>query len=102
MHLRVLAYLVLAAARQNLAEMKRQTQIGLGSTVSYTSIDDQYEAYGIYRAVYSLLGDQKTVAALQAEQRRMLAAGANGGQSQGGSGFGALINSWANSATTKE
>jgi hypothetical protein len=93
--------LMMKDRKANLAEMKRQTEIGLGSTVTYTSLDDQFEAYGIYRTVYTLLGDQQMVQTLEAEQKRLVTAGAKS-QDQGGSGFGALINSWANSATTSE
>jgi hypothetical protein len=92
--------LMMQDRKKNLPEMLAQTKIGLGNTVTYSSLDDEYESYGIYRTVYTLSGDTKMVQTLDAEQQRLTAAGAKSG-SNGGSGFGALINSWANSATTK-
>ena len=85
--------------KKNLPEMLAQAKVGLGSTVTYTSLNDQYESYGIYRTAYVLAGDTQMVKTLESEQQRLAAAGAKSGSSTG-SGFGALINSWANSAQT--
>jgi len=93
--------LMMQDKKGNLPEMLRQTQIGLGSTATYNSLDDQFESYAIFRTVYELAGDTQMVQKLKAEQKRLAAGGAKGGAS-GGSGFGALINSWANSATSSE
>lgn len=93
--------LMMQDKKGNLPEMLRQTRIGLGSTATYNSLDDQFEAYGIFRSVYELAGDKQMVATLNAEQGRLTAAGAKSAGT-GGSGFGALINSWANSANSPE
>jgi len=87
--------------KRNLPEMLAQTKVGLGNSVTYTSLDDQYESYGIFRTTYLLAGDTQMVKTLEAEQKRLEAAGAKSG-GNGGSGFGALINSWANSAQSPE
>jgi len=85
----------------NLPEMLRQTRIGLSKDATFSSIDDQFESYGIFRTVYILEGDSRMVKILDAEQKRLLAAGAR--ESSGGSGgLGGLIHSWANSATSSD
>jgi len=83
--------------KKNLPEMLRQTEIALGSGITYSGLDDQLESYGIFRTVYQLAGNEQMVQRLSAEQERLRTAGAQSGSS-GGSGFGALINKWANSA----
>jgi len=40
--------------KRNLPEMLAQTKVGLGNSVTYTSLDDQYESYGIFRTTYLL------------------------------------------------
>ena len=62
--------------KANLPEMLRQTRIGLSTGTTFSSIDDQYESYGIFRTVYTLAGDSRMVKTLDAEQKRLLAAGA--------------------------
>lgn len=91
--------LMMQDRKKNLPEMLAQSKIGLGSTVTYSSLDDQFESYGIFRTTYFLAGDTQMVQTLDAEQKRLVAAGAKSG-GNGGSGFGALINSWANSASS--
>jgi hypothetical protein len=93
--------LMMQDKKANLPEMLRQCRIGLGSTATYTSQDDQFESYGVFRSVYELAGDRQMVAKLEAEQKRLGAEGASSGGS-GGSGLGAMVNSWANSATSSE
>lgn len=93
--------LMMQDRKANLPEMLRQTQIGLGSSATYTSLDDQFESYGIYRTVYDLAGNKQMAQTLDSEQKRLVSAGAKSGGSSS-SGFGALINSWANSAASPE
>ena len=46
---------------KNLDEARRSAAIGLGPNATWTSGDDKYEGYAIFRTVYQLQGDQATV-----------------------------------------
>jgi hypothetical protein len=85
----------------NLPEMLRQTEAGLGNSVTYNSLDDQFEAYGVYRTVYEQAGNQRMAQALAAEQKRIRAKGEQSATERG-SGFGTLVDSWVNSAQSEE
>ena len=85
--------------KKNLPLMVQEMRIGLGSNITYSSIDDQFEAYGVFRTVARLAGDTKTVQMLQAEQDRLRGMGANTGSNGSGGG---LLNAWQNSAITPE
>ena len=85
--------------KRNLPLMVQQMRIGLGPNITYSSIDDQFEAYGIFRTVAQLAGDTKTVQMLKAEQNRLESAGASAGSNGPGGG---LLNAWQNSAITPE
>ena len=87
--------------KANLAEMLRQTRIGLSKDATFSSIDDQFESYGIFRTTYTLAGDQQMVQELKAEQKRLAAEGATDDSSTG-SGLRGLLNKWANSATSDD
>lgn len=86
---------------KNLPEMLRQTHAGLSQNVTFSSIDDQFESYGIFRVVYKLAGDEAMVSKLDAAQAKLKAAGAQS-ESASGTGFGALLNTWVNSAQSSD
>jgi hypothetical protein len=87
----------------NLPEMLRQTKLALAPNITYSSADDEFESYGIFRTVFLLAGDQNTAKALQAAQAKLRAEGAVSPSTQSGqNGIFGLLNSWANSATSEE
>ena len=60
----------------NRAEMLRQAKIGIGPTITYANIDDEFEALGVFRSVFSTSGDTKTAGILQGVQEALRAQGA--------------------------
>jgi hypothetical protein len=87
--------------KKNLPLMLEQARVGLSSSATYVSTDDQYEAYGVFRVVYQIAGDKATVSAIAAAQKQIKNARVGGSQSSA-QGFFGLLNAWTNSATSTE
>jgi hypothetical protein len=87
--------------KKNLPLMLEQARAGLSSSATYVSADDQYEAYGIFRAVYLVAGDKATASAIATAQKQINDARTGGSQSPA-QGFFGLLNAWTNSATSTE
>jgi len=85
---------------KNVDLMLEQARVGLGPTATYNSVDDQFEAYGVFRAVYHLAGDTAMVAKVDAMQKQLAAM--RPAESPGSPGLLGLLQAWSNSATSKE
>jgi hypothetical protein len=81
---------------KNVGLMLEQAKVGLSDKATYNSLDDQFEAYGIFRTVYMLAGDKATADAISNEQKKIRAMKSQANGSEGG--IMGLINSWSNSA----
>jgi tetratricopeptide (TPR) repeat protein len=84
----------------NLQLMLEQARIGMGPTATYTSIDNQFEAYAIFRTVYQLAGDPAKVAEIDKILAYLKTQSPTAGQSAGG--FSGLLNQYLNSASNTE
>jgi hypothetical protein len=84
--------------KKNLPLMLEQARAGLSSSATYVSADDQFEAYGVFRVVYTIAGDKATASAIAAAQKQIKDARVGGSQSSA-QGFFGLLNAWTNSAT---
>ena len=81
--------------KKNLPLMLAQTKLGLGPDIRYSSSDDEFEAYGIFRTVYLLEGDKamaKSISDAQQLLKQASPAGAAGTTSPTGA-----VNQWENS-----
>jgi len=63
----------------NRAEMLKQAQIGIGPTITYANIDDEFESLGVFRSIFATSGDTKTAGVLQGVQEALRAQGASPG-----------------------
>lgn len=73
--------LFLQNKRGNLPRMLQLAKEGIGPNVTWANTDDQFEAYGIFRAVYNTAGDAATVDAIRRTQAILKANGAAPGVS---------------------
>jgi hypothetical protein len=89
--------LVIQDRTRNLPMAVAQMRYTLSRPTTYSSVQDQYESYGIFRGLCLMIGDTKTDAMLAAEQERLSKAGGVVNPQQSG-GIGSLLNSWQNSA----
>jgi hypothetical protein len=83
----------------HLPEMIKQAEVGMGPTATYTSIDDEFESYGIFRVVYTLDHNQARVAQIDKILAYLKAQNPSAGQNGQSGGFFGLLNAWAGSAT---
>jgi hypothetical protein len=93
--------LMLQDRKRNLPLAVEQMRIGLGPSIVYSNIDDQFEAYGVFRLVAQLAGDSKTAQLLSDEQKR-LRNPAPSPPPSASTGLGGLLQSWSNSAVSPE
>lgn len=93
--------LLIQDAKRNLPLAVAQMRYALSRDMTYSSAQDQFESYGIFRAVCALIGDHTTDATLKAEQQRLSAEGEVVDPQESG-GLGALLNEWQNSAMPAE
>ena len=86
---------------KNAALMLEQARVGLSPSATYSSIDDEFESYGVFRTVYVLAGDRAMAAKVDAAQKRLgsLRPANDQGSPQG---FLGLLQAWGNSATSSE
>ena len=68
--------LIIQDKTKNLPEMLRLAKQGIGPDIRWTSADDQFEGYGIFRAVFTLAGDTQTAAAIRKAQDALQQSGA--------------------------
>jgi len=95
--------LMMQNKKANLPEMLKQTKIGLGKGMTYSSVDDEYESYGIFRTAFIIAGDKQMAQALNAAQRDLEARGGVSAEAQSGkSGVFGLLNAWEQSATSND
>ncbi|MGV8082418.1 MAG: tetratricopeptide repeat protein [Coriobacteriia bacterium] len=57
---------------RDMAEMLRQSEIGLGDDMQWASSDDEFEGLGIFRTAYNLAGDTETAAKIDARQKTLV------------------------------
>jgi tetratricopeptide (TPR) repeat protein len=86
----------------NLQLMLEQARVGMGSSATYTSIDNQFEAYAIFRTVYTLAGDRSKVAEINQILGYLKTQSPTAGKSGNSGGFASLLNSYVNSASNTE
>jgi len=86
---------------KNLALMLEQAKVGLSQSATYSSIDDEFESYGVFRTVYVLAGDKAMATQVDAAQKKLDSLRPPNDQ---GSGHGllGLLQAWGNSATGSE
>lgn len=68
--------LLMQDPEKNLPQMLEQARIGLGEDMTYASKDDEFEALGIFRTVYSIAGDRQKARELQQRQDALGSSGA--------------------------
>ena len=86
---------------KNVALMLEQAKVGLSTSATYSSIDDEFESYGVFRSAYLLAGDKATAARIEAAQKQLESQRPPNDQGSG-NGLLGLIQAWGDSATTKE
>jgi hypothetical protein len=90
--------LMMQDKQKNLPLMLQQTKMALGESTQYSSVDDEFEAYGIFRTVYDLAGDKAMAKSVNNAQRRL----EQTGQVTGSSSGGGLLDPWQNSMNSPE
>jgi tetratricopeptide (TPR) repeat protein len=84
--------------KKNLPLMLEQTKMGLDQSAQYSSLDDEFEAYGIFRSVYQIAGDEAMAKSLADAQQRLKQSGTQeSGPPGASSGVGGIVNMWQNS-----
>jgi hypothetical protein len=86
---------------KNLALMLEQAKVGLSPSATYSSIDDEFESYGVFRTVYVLAGDKAMAAEVDTAQKKLDSLRPANDQASGHGLFG-LLQAWGNSATSSE
>ena len=81
--------------KKNLPLMLEQTKLGLGPDIRYSSADDEFEAYGIFRTVFQLAGDKAMAKSISNAQQQLKQASPDG--AAGATGSGGAVNQWENS-----
>lgn len=93
--------LIIQDTKRNLPLAVAQMRYALSRDMAYSSLQDRYEAYGVFRGVCVLIGDKSTDAALAVEQERIAAEGKVVNPQESG-GLGAILNGWQDSAMPAE
>ena len=60
----------------NRPEMLRQAKLGLAPTIQFANVDDEFEALGVFRSVFTEIGDTATAAAIKSRQLVLKSQGA--------------------------
>ena len=68
--------LMLQDKKKNLPRMLEESKAGLREGMTWASLDDQYEGYGVFRAVFELAGDTVTAERLKQAQQDLANLGA--------------------------
>jgi hypothetical protein len=93
--------LLMQDSKRNLRLAVAQMRYALSREMTYSNAQDQFESYGIFRAVCTLIGDHATDAVLKTEQARLSAEG-NIVDPQESGGIGAMLKAWQDSAISEE
>ena len=68
--------LMMQDPEKNLPEMVKQAEKGVAPTTTWANADDQFEGYGIFRAVFRLAGDTAAAEMMTEAQKRLAEQGA--------------------------
>ena len=68
--------LQLQSPKRNIPKMLEQARIGIGPNMTYANADDKFEAYGVFRSVFTRAGDAPTAEALARAQEQLRQQGA--------------------------